>query len=431
MKRIPLWLRVLFRLGLAVLLFWSFMQLGRFMSGATSEPYYEEEITQEKTIESQDTKAQKESEKEITPKEKNIPIEEKPKVIEKQDSAIDSTHILSQKNVYMAKKMDYLLRTFKPAHAFYLMVDAKTNEIIAWGESKDQVVQASPDYLSRSTFPAASLIKTVTLAAALESKQYSLNTKIPLIGNPHTLYKSQIKQSKNYKGETVTLEDAYAKSYNPPMALVGYQVGASRLRKAAKQLGFNQNFSHNAPNRSDFSPPDTGYGLAEAASGFTGETTLSPLLAAAQIRSILYGLPLEIPHAENLAPYAPRKALALPVSKFSENTYYGLREAMVRSITNGTAKKNISTRYMAKKIYNELQIGGKTGTVDGLSPAGRYEWFAGFARFKNDPKNGIILIVMQAHYNTENATRSQPATQVSAMLINYWARFLKSQSEAK
>ncbi len=202
MKRFPLWLRVLLRLVLAILLFWSFMQLGRFMSGATSEPYYEEEITQEKTIESQDTKAQKESEKEITPKEKNIPIEEKPKVIEKQDSAIDSTHILSQKNVYMAKKMDYLLRTFKPAHALYLMVDAKTNEIIAWGESKDQVVQASPDYLSRSTFPAASLIKTVTLAAALESKQYSLNTKIPLIGNPHTLYKSQIKQSKNYKGET-------------------------------------------------------------------------------------------------------------------------------------------------------------------------------------------------------------------------------------
>ena len=74
MKRFPLWLRVLLRLILAILLFWSFMQLGRFMSGATSEPYYEEEITQEKTIESQDTKAQKESEKEITPKEKNIPL---------------------------------------------------------------------------------------------------------------------------------------------------------------------------------------------------------------------------------------------------------------------------------------------------------------------------------------------------------------------
>ena len=74
MKRFPLWLRVLLRLVLAILLFWSFMQLGRFMSGATSEPYYEEEITQEKTIESQDTKAQNESEKEITPKEKNIPI---------------------------------------------------------------------------------------------------------------------------------------------------------------------------------------------------------------------------------------------------------------------------------------------------------------------------------------------------------------------
>ena len=103
MKRIPLWLRVLFRLGLAVLLFWSFMQLGRFMSGATSEPYYEEEIPQEKTIEPQNTEIQKESEKVIATQAKMIPIEEKPKVVEKQDSAIDSTHILSQKNVLLTK----------------------------------------------------------------------------------------------------------------------------------------------------------------------------------------------------------------------------------------------------------------------------------------------------------------------------------------
>lgn len=428
MKRPPLWLRFLFKLIFAILLFLLCVQLGRFCSGASLEPYYEEPepltVEHKTEIESEPVKTLNESgEKETKVKEVTPPVESE------KNPAIDSSHILSQKNVHLAKKIDNLLRSFKPAHALYLMVDAKTNEIIAWGENKDMVVQSKPDYLSRSTFPAASLIKTVTLAAGLESRKYALHTKIPLIGNSHTLYKSQLKVKPNYKGQSVSIEDAYAKSYNPPMALVGYKVGARYLKKTAKQLGFNQQFPHNIPERSDFAPPDTGYGLAEASSGFTGKTTLSPLLAAAQIRSILYSRPLEIPHAKNLHPYAPKKALALPVSKFSENTYYGLREAMLESITNGTAKKNISTRYMARKNYNALQIGGKTGTVDGDSPAGRYEWFAGFAQFKENKQDGIILVVMQAHYNTENATRSQPATQVAAMLINYWAHWVRSQNE--
>lgn len=431
MKRPPLWLRFLFKLIFGVLLFLLCMQLGRCLSGAPVDSFYEETSTIEEEFEEEVNEVlPTENKKEEIPKaneKETSKTQEEP--IESKNDAIDSTHILSQKNVHLAKKIDNLLRTFKPAHALYLIVDAKSNEIIAWGENKDMVVQSTPDYLSRSTFPAASLIKTVTLAAALESKQYSLNTPIPLIGNAHTLYKNQLKPKSNYKGETVSIKDAYARSYNPPMAIAGYKVGANALRKAAKQLGFNQSFPKNAPHRSDFSPPDTGYGLAEAASGFTNKTTLSPLLAAAQIRAILYSRPLEIPHAKNISPYAPKKPLALSVSKFSENTYYGLREAMIRSVTNGTARKNISTTYMARKNYNDLQIGGKTGTVDGTSPAGRYEWFAGFARFKENPQEGIVLVVMQAHYNTENATRSQPATQVAAMLINYWAHWSRSKEK--
>lgn len=340
---------------------------------------------------------------------------------------IDSTHIKAQKDVFLAEKIDLLLRRFHPDYALYLIVDAGSNEILAWGERKDGKVQSEPDFMPRSTFPAASLIKTVTVAAALESKRYALNTQIPFIGASHTLYKRQIHPKPDYSGPTISLEEAYAKSSNPPMAIVGYTVGANALRSAAKKLGFNQNFPKGAPNRSDYSPPDTGYGLAEVASGFTQSTNISPLLAAAQVRSIVTGKALEIPHAKGLAPYAPETAIALPVEKFSENTYYGLRAAMQKTVTGGTARKNISTKYMARKSYNDLTIGGKTGSLDGDSPAGRYEWFAGFARRKDDPKKSIVIVIMQAHIEI----RSQPATQVAAMLINYWARHLRDLEGAK
>ena len=253
----------------------------------------------------------------------------------------------------------------------------------------------------------------------MDSKRYSLNTPIPMIGSYHTLYKNQLRVKENYTGPTIELQDAYAMSANPPLALIGLNVGAGRLKEAAKKLGYNTNFPSGIPGRSSYTPPDSGYGLAEVSCGFTESTTLTPLLAAAQVRAILAKKPLEIPWAENLAPYAPKNRIALNAGSFSENTYYGLRQAMIRSITNGTARKQISTRNMARKNYNALDIGGKTGSLDGHDPYGRYEWFKGFAQSKEDPKKAIVVVILQIH--DLQKVRSQPATQVAAMIMNYWA----------
>ena len=118
-----------------------------------------------------------------------------------------------------------------------------------------------------------------------------------------------------------------------------------------------------------------------------------------------------------MAPFAPQKPLALDIGKFSENTYYGLRESMLRSVTQGTAHKHMSTKNMARKNFEALRLGGKTGSLDGTDPAGRYDWFMGFAESKADPSKSIVVIVMQMH----KEIRSQPATQVAATVINYWA----------
>jgi membrane peptidoglycan carboxypeptidase len=240
-----------------------------------------------------------------------------------------------------------------------------------------------------------------------------------MIGSSIHLYKNQLRVKEGYKGPFIELQDAYARSANPPMGIVGMNVGAERLRSAAKKLGYNTNFPGALPPRSNYAPPDTGYGLAEVSSGFTEATTLTPLLAAAQVRSILMKKPLEIPWAANLDGYAPKSRIALDVGKFSDNTYYGLREAMIRTVTHGTARKNISTRHMARKNYEALNIGGKTGSLDGHDPYGRYEWFMGFAQSKADPSKAVVLVIMQVH--DLQGMRSQPATQVAGMLFNYWA----------
>ena len=332
---------------------------------------------------------------------------------------VDSVHIKGQKDVFLAEKIDNMLRRFKPMHSAILVVEPKSNEIIAWGETKDYKVQNAPDFITRNTFPAASLAKTITIAAAMESNRYSLNSPIPDRGAHHTLYKNQLRVPENYTGPTIELQDAYAKSANPPLAIIGMNTGAKRLREAARNLGYNMNFPGGIPGRSVYNPPDSGYGLAEASCGFTEATTLTPLLAAAQVRSVIMKQPLEIPWAKDLQGLAPKSRIALDVGKFSENTYYGLRQAMVRSVTNGTARKHISTRNMARKNFNALTIGGKTGSLDGQDPHGRYEWFMGFAQSKDNPSKAIVVVIMQVH--DLQGYRSQPACQVAAMIMNYWA----------
>ncbi|MDR1759578.1 MAG: penicillin-binding protein [Fibrobacter sp.] len=333
--------------------------------------------------------------------------------------AIDDSHIKSQKDTVLAQKIHGLLKTYKPDNALFLMVDAKTNEILAWGERKDSAVQSVPSYLARSTFPAASLIKTVTLAAALESRKYALHTEVPLIGKSTTLYKRQLKIPEKYNGNTISAMDTYAKSCNPTAAILGLSVGGDYLKKTGEKLGYNTAFPENIPETSAFNPPDTGFGLAEAASGFTQETTLSPLLAAAITRSILLKKSLEIPWSQHLPTgFAPSGANPLEAPLFSQNTYYGLKTAMLQTVKSGTGRKNISKRHISKRYLNRLNIGGKTGSKDGDDPPGRYDWFAGFAEDNQNPENAVIVVVMQAH----GEMRSQPATQVAALLIQYWAK---------
>jgi hypothetical protein len=157
------------------------------------------------------------------------------------------------------------------------------------------------------------------------------------------------------------------------------------MQSTANKLGF-----------SNFNYPDSAYGLAESSCGFTRRNMLSPLQAAQAVRKLLF---------------------VQPAKDFQKKTYTEMRNLFLKTITDGTAKTDIR-----KSVYsynkNSLDIGGKTGSLDGESPTGRYDWFAGFAQSKSNPEKGMVIVVMQVH----GTLRNQHSSIIAGLLINEWAK---------
>ncbi|GBU24600.1 hypothetical protein R83H12_01234 [Fibrobacteria bacterium R8-3-H12] len=305
-------------------------------------------------------------------------------------SSSDSSSVLNldiaaeQNDSILAKYTKTLLNRYHPPNAFILLMDAKSGKILAWGQREDNKNSEEPTFFKRDSFPAASLAKIVTATAALESGKDS-KSEFPKIGRNSTLYKRQIFPKENQKMNVITLEDAFAKSNNPAMGIIGMELGKEKMQSIAEKLGF-----------ANFNYPDSDYELAESSSGFTKRNMLSPLQVANAIRKLLF---------------------IQPEDSFQKTTYEEMRNLFLKTIIGGTASRDIR-----KSVYNynrnSLNIGGKTGSLNGESPTGRYDWFAGFAESKTEPEKAVIIVVMQVH----GALRNQHSSIIAGLLINEWAK---------
>jgi len=298
------------------------------------------------------------------------------------DSNLDI--VAEQGDSILAASTKKLLNRYHPPNAFILLMDAKSGKILAWGQREDNKNSEEPTFFKRDSFPAASLAKIVTAAAALENGK-NAKSEFPKIGRNSTLYKRQIFPKENQKTNFITLEDAFAKSNNPAMGIIGMELGREKMQSIAEKLGF-----------ANFNYPDSDYELAESSSGFTRRNMLSPLQAANAIRKLLF---------------------IQPENSFQKTTYEEIRNLFLKTIIDGTASRDIR-----KSVFNynrnSLNIGGKTGSLNGESPNGRYDWFAGFAESKTEPEKAMIIVVMQVH----GALRNQHSSIIAGLLINEWAK---------
>ena len=251
-------------------------------------------------------------------------------------------------------------------------------------------------------YPAASVFKIVTAGAAIEHCHLSSRSTLTYNGAKHTLYKSQLKNIQNRYTHQTTLAASFAQSVNPVFGKLGSLcLKQDALAQYADAFGFNQPIPFELP-----VPPSRAiitedpYQWAEIASGFNQKTVISPLhgalLAAVAVNGGLLVEPTIVdritgPDGKVLYhsdPVTERRAVAARTAKEMERL---MRETVHR----GTARKLFRSR-TKDRVLSQLEIGGKTGSIDNATHDVRYDWFVGFARYPRS-KDAIAVAAVVAH----------------------------------
>ncbi len=294
-----------------------------------------------------------------------------------------------------------LMKRYKPLYGAIVALHPGTGRVlslISW--THDSMPSLGNNLYCRSIFPAASVFKTVTAAAAIEQASFTSETTIPHTGRNHTLYKYQLKKELAVFKD-VSLEFAYANSMNPVFARIGmYTLRRNGIYEIGKRFGFDTEISFELPVEvSSLPQTDSTFSIAELASGFNQKTTLSPMLGALMAAAIAQQGQIPVPHivdsvsnGDSIIYRANSKSLQ---SAIAPSTAKELTHMMKCVARYGTARK--SFRYMKNSSrFDNIDYGGKTGSVDKDS-IGRVDWFIGFAKHPDDRRQRIAVGVLTVH----------------------------------
>lgn len=295
-----------------------------------------------------------------------------------------------------------LMKMYHPKYGAVVAMDPVTGRILSLvSYVNDSVPKIGDDDLyCRSTFPAASIFKTITAAAVIEKANYSSQSIVRHVGKKSTLYKYQLLENLSSYTE-LPFEEAYANSINPVFArLAMYVVGENSISEYGSKFGFNSSVPFELSNESSrLIHTDTAFTLAELASGFNQNTTISPLLGALIASAICENgampkpsLVDSIKNGDKCEYKAEAQTWRTPIK---ENTARELRVMMHSVAKYGTARKSFRT-IRQTALFDTLEWGGKTGSVDKDS-AGRVDWFIGFAKNPKNRNERIAVGVVTVH----------------------------------
>jgi cell division protein FtsI/penicillin-binding protein 2 len=281
-----------------------------------------------------------------------------------------------------------------------VVLEPATGRVLAMVGFDKQRAGKNPCLESR--FPAASVFKIVTAAAAIDTCGLKLNSTLTFNGRKYTLYKSQLKSRTNRYTNRVTFRQSFAQSINPVFGKIGsLRLGPDILGKYANAFRFNHGIDFDLPvPPSELVLTDNRYQWAEVACGFNRETTLSPLHAALIASAIVnHGL-MPVPrlvdkvvdHRGDSLYKNHESLLGRCLSPGTARKIYKLMQGTVRS---GTCRKPFRG-YRRDRILSRLRIGGKSGTIDNRAHNARIDWFVGFAQEKGSGE-AIAMGILVCH----------------------------------
>ncbi|PIF02890.1 MAG: hypothetical protein CR990_00550 [Desulfococcus sp.] len=296
-----------------------------------------------------------------------------------------------------------LLQDLDTAHSRYIglvVMEADTGRILSL-VGYDRIHPERNPCLN-SIFPAASIFKIVTAAAALDRCDLRPASPLKYRGQKYTLYKFQIKKS-DAPSHSISLRDAFAQSVNPVFGKLGsLHLGKEPLVHYARAFGFGEKVSFELPvPPSTFTISDDPYHLAEIASGFNRTTLISPLHGALMAAAIANGAgmmpsPMLVERITDtggrlLYRSRPASRQVMPAGVAGD-----MKILMNRTIVAGTCRK-VFRGYEKDPVLSRLDMGGKTGSINSRAHKGRrYDWFVGFA---GDARNThrIVVSAVVAH----------------------------------
>ncbi len=290
----------------------------------------------------------------------------------------------------------YLRNNRSIQHAAFVAVEPATGRVLALvSYSRGQEGTVTPAAL-RGSFPAASIFKIVTVAAALQENKITPETVLRFRGGYWSMNQSVLYDNPQRDRNHLTVSKALAMSCNHCFGKVATRfVGTDTLQTYADAFAFNYPFQFDLPvEMSTASIPRDRYELARTGAGF-GDVYFSPLhaaLVAATVanngRMMEPSIVEKIEDSEGRVLYMPdRRVIARPLRP---DVAQEINRMMIKTVLEGTSRRAFST---FNASHPDLEVAGKTGSLTGKNPPGHNYWFIGSAPADN-PTVAVSALVI-------------------------------------
>jgi len=298
----------------------------------------------------------------------------------------------------LTRRIERILERARVALGHVVVLDPATGRILAF-------VSTDPErFPPTRAYPAASLIKIVTAAAALHRDPEVADRPCRYRGSPWRLTRARIEPPSS--GRESSLRRALATSNNQCFArLAVHTLGAGPMLDAIARFGLLEAPAPGyAPGFAD--PGDDAYDLGKLGSGLDG-TRITPLHGAQLAATLADGVlrePYWIEHLEvadgSLLPGPPPRP---PRRVLTPELATRLRDMLVDTTVRGTARSAFRNR-RGRPLLGEIAVAGKTGSLSGRDPDGRYEWFSGLAPAV-EPRMALAVLLVQGDLWWRNASQ--------------------------
>lgn len=300
-------------------------------------------------------------------------------------------------DVSLQREMEALFREYRVPYGAFVALEPKSGRVLALVEYSSSR-HKSDSLTLRSSFPAASIFKLITASALLEERKLSPETVIHFRGGITRLSQRNWTDDPKRDKQKMTFADALATSCNVVFAKAALRwLDRETLIRYAEAYRFNKDIPFELPVQVSRAEIDaTAKGLAYGAAGF-GDVGLSPLHGALIAAAISNDGQMMAPRLIERIVGPDREELYVSQPKeigtaISKETSRLLREMMAVTVVKGTSRKAFRAR-RGNPLPHGITIGGKTGSLSGAEPKGKYSWFVGMAPLEA-PEIAVAALVI-------------------------------------